>query len=250
MRVTQEKGNEMKNRERWLSNIALLVSILPFILAAGSLQLLPDRIVLPNILEGEALTISKYQYLYFGIFGLVPAALVIIARILHGRKLVEHNFMFMVIASLCLGCVFLFVSIYGLIYHIHIYDIDLIMQFDFYGGAVVIVSLAGGMLSTYLPQLRRNDVFGLKNKFTMTDSRVWEKVHVTAADVYMSVFFSFAMLVSLLGIWLNPRYGWLQIILWVLAVAGLILWGRLYSQSVAKRLAVSDAEELTTIETV
>lgn len=230
----------MKNRERWLSNIALMVSILPFILMAGSLQLLPDKIALPNILEEEVITVSKYQYLYFGLFGLVPAALVIIARVLHGRRLVEHNYLFMVIAALILAGVFFLVSAYGLVYHIYIYDVDLIMRFDFYGGAVMLASLVGGVLSTYFPQLHRNDIFGLKNKYTMSDSRVWEKVHTAAADVYMSVFFGFAILSSLLSNWISPKFAWLQIVFWVVAVVGLFVWGRVYSQAVAKKIAKTE----------
>ena len=52
----------MTNKERWLSSAALLISILPFILVAGSIQLLPDSIVLPNIVLAEdVIRLPKYR---------------------------------------------------------------------------------------------------------------------------------------------------------------------------------------------
>lgn len=225
----------MSNKERWLSSAALLMAILPFILVASSLQLLPDRIVLPTV-NGEELMLSKYQYLFIGLFGGIPAVLMVVARILRARRLVERNFTFMCIAALCVGGVFLLVSVYGVLYHIRMYDIDLIKRFDFFGGAAVIASLLGGMLSTYFPQLRRNDVFGLKNKYTMSDTRIWTKVHHVAADVYLGAFYAFAVFSSMLSIWLEFRYGWVHLILWVCVATGLIIWGRVYSYSLSKRL--------------
>ena len=98
----------MTNKERWLSSAALLISILPFILVAGSIQLLPDSIVLPNIVLAEdVIRLPKYQYLVLGIFGLVPVVLVVVARLLRERKLVERNFKWMIIASFVIGFMFL-----------------------------------------------------------------------------------------------------------------------------------------------
>ena len=117
----------MTNKERWLSSAALLISILPFILVAGSIQLLPDSIVLPNIVLAEdVIKLPKYQYLVLGIFGLVPVVLVVVARLLRERKLVERNFMWMIIASFVLGFMFLSSSVYGMIDNIIKIDIDLL----------------------------------------------------------------------------------------------------------------------------
>lgn len=226
----------MTNKERWLSAWALLVSILPFILVASVLQLLPDKIILPTLIEGEKLLLSKYQYLYLGLFGFVPAVLVIISRILRERNFVERNFMFMVIASLCLGAVFLLTAIYVVLYHIHIYKIDLLKKFEFFGASAIVISLFGGMLANFFPQLRRNDVFGLKNKYTMGDSRIWSRVHHVAADVYMGAFYGFALFSSVLSIWLDYHMGWVHIVLWISVVSALIVWGRLYSRRLGKKI--------------
>lgn len=227
----------MTNKERWLSSAALLISILPFILVAGSIQLLPDSIVLPNIVLAEdVIKLPKYQYLVLGIFGLVPVVLVVVARLLRERKLVERNFMWMIIASFVLGFMFLSSSVYGMIDNIIKNDIDLLKKFDFFGGSVVVASLIGGMLANFFPQLRRNDVLGLKNKYTMSDNRVWVKVHYAAADVYMSVLYAFALFTSALSIWLDFRLGWLHLVLWVAVISGLIVWGRLYSRKQWRRL--------------
>lgn len=233
----------MTNKERWLSSAALLISILPFILVAGSIQLLPDSIVLPNIVLAEdVIKLPKYQYLVLGIFGLVPVVLVVVARLLRERKLVERNFMWMIIASFVLGFMFLSSSVYGMIDNIIKNDIDLLKKFDFFGGSVVVASLIGGMLANFFPQLRRNDVLGLKNKYTMSDNRVWDKVHYAAADVYMSVLYAFAVFTSALSIWLDFRLGWLHLVLWVAVISGLIVWGRLYSRKQWRRLN-RDAEK-------
>lgn len=233
----------MTNKERWLSSAALLISILPFILVAGSIQLLPDSIVLPNIVLAEdVIRLPKYQYLVLGIFGLVPVVLVVVARLLRERKLVERNFMWMIIASFVLGFMFLSSSVYGMIDNIIKNDIDLLKKFDFFGGSVVVASLIGGMLANFFPQLRRNDVLGLKNKYTMSDNRVWVKVHYAAADVYMSVLYAFAVFTSALSIWLDFRLGWLHLVLWVAVISGLIVWGRLYSRKQCRRLN-RDAEK-------
>lgn len=225
----------MTNKERWLFVTALLVSILPFILVASALQLLPDKIMLPTLIEGEEVLLSKYQYLYLGLFGFVPAALAVISRILRERRFVKRNFMLMVIVSLCLGGMFSLVSVYGILYHIYIYDIDLLKKFEFFGAFAIVILLFGGMLANFFPQLRRNDVFGLKNKYTVADSRVWSKVHGMAADVYMGTFFGFALFSAVLSIWLDFRMGWLHVVLWAVAVSGLIIWGRLYSRRLGKK---------------
>lgn len=238
----------MTNKERWLSSAALLISILPFILVAGSIQLLPDSIVLPNIVLAEdVIRLPKYQYLVLGIFGLVPVVLVVVARLLRERKLVERNFMWMIIASFVLGFMFLSSSVYGMIDNIIKNDIDLLKKFDFFGGSVVVASLIGGMLANFFPQLRRNDVLGLKNKYTMSDNRVCVKVHYAAADVYMSVLYAFAVFTSALSIWLDFRLGWLHLVLWVAVISGLIVWGRLYSRKQWRRLN-RDAEKNVLLE--
>lgn len=244
VRYTYDKRNAlflrkraMTNKERWLSAAALLISILPFILVAGSIQLLPNSIILPNIvLTEEAIKLPKYQYLTLGFFGFVPVALVAVARFLRQRKLVERNFMWMIIASFVLGFVFLSVTVYGMIDNIIKNDIDLLKKFDFFGASAVVASLAGGMLANFFPQLRRNDVLGLKNKYTMNDNRVWVKVHYAAADVYMSVLYAFAVFTSALSIWLDFRLGWLHLVLWVAVISGLIVWGRLYSRRQWRKL--------------
>lgn len=235
----------MTNKERWLSGLALLLSLLPFILVAGSLQLLPERIEIPKLIQSEELppvTVSKYGYLYLGLFGLIPGALIVIARLLHARGLVERNFMSMTVVVLVLAVVFLLVCVYGMVYQIIRYDIDLLKTFDFFGGSVVCASLLVGFLANYFPRLRKNDFIGLKNRYTLADNRVWAKVHYVAADVYMSVFYGFALFSSALSIWLDFRFGWVHIVLWVLAVFGLILWGRLYSRALGKALARETSE--------
>lgn len=231
----------MTNKERWLSATALLVSIVPFILLAGSMQLLPDRFPLPTLHVAEdappPVYISKYKYLYLGLMGFVPALLVCLARFLKSKKIVERNFKFMVYAALCLGLVFLVVTVYGVLYNIHTYKIDLLRTFEFFSATVVVVSLAAGMLANFFPSLKRNEVLGLKNRYTMSDNRVWLKVHHVAADVYMCTFFLFALFSSSLDIFMDFRLGWVHIVLWVCTVAGLILWGRLYSRAVCRKLS-------------
>lgn len=207
------------------------------------MQLLPDRIEILNLLDAETMVwINKYQYLYLGLFGFVPAALIVVARILRARGLVERNFMFMTLAAFVLALVFLFVCIYGMTYQIAHNRIDLLRRFDIYGAAVVAISLIAGLLSNFYPRLRRNDIIGLKNRYTSADNRIWVKVHYVAADVYMAVFYLFAVFSSSLSIWLDFRYGWVHLLLWLATVLGLIVWGRVYSRMLGKRYAVQTAQ--------
>lgn len=226
----------MTNKERWLSSAALMISILPFILVAGSMQFFPETIPLNILGTDNVLWLGKYQYLYLGFMGFVPALLVVLARVLQARGLVDRNFKYMILSALVLGVVFLIAIAYGMIYNIVKYKIDLLMNFEFFGASAVGASLIAGMLANFLPILRRNDAIGLKNRYTMSDNRVWIKVHHVAADVYMATMFVFALFSSALGIWLDFVCGWVHIILWVVAVSGLIIWGRLYSKSVSKKI--------------
>ena len=106
----------MSNRERWLFSTVLLVSVLPFILSAGSMQILPDRFPLPKLLsEDKEVLLSKYQFLYLGLMGFIPAALMVVARIFREKRVVERNFTFMAVAALCVGAVFLVVAVYGVV---------------------------------------------------------------------------------------------------------------------------------------
>lgn len=203
------------------------------------MQLLPDRIALPQILTDEqhpAVYISKYQYLYLGFLGFIPAAFVLLARILRYKRIVERNHMYMVVASLCVGLAFLVVTAYGMIRNIIDYEIDLLKTFEFFSGSVIIVSLLMGILANFFPALRRNEVLGLKNRYTLSDNRVWVKMHRVAADVYMGTMYLFAIFSSVLNIFMDFRFGWVHLILWALTVTGLIVWGRLYSRHVYYRI--------------
>lgn len=225
----------MSNKERWLSSTALLIAILPFILLAGIMQMLPDCISFISLNEENEIFLSKYQYLYLALIGIVPIGLVVLARILRARGLVDRNFMFMVTAALVLGILFLIVIDYGIIRNILRYEIDLIKTFEFFGGSVVVASLLLGEISNFMPGLRRNDVLGIKNKYTLSDNRVWVKVHYSAADVYMGTLYAFAMFSAALSIWLDFRFGWVHVVLWVLCMAGLLIWSRVYSRLIYKK---------------
>ena len=234
----------MSNKERWLFSTALLVSVLPFILLAGSMQILPDRFSLPQILkEDTEIFFSKYRFLYLGLMGFIPAALMVVARIFREKRVVERNFKYMAVAALCLGAVFLVVAVYGVIYNIHYYKIDLLKDFEFFSASVIIISLFAAEMANFFPLLKRNEVLGLKNRYTMRDNRVWTRVHEAAADVYMGTFYSFAVFSSSLCIFMDFRLGWVHLILWVVTATGLIVWGRLYSRHVSRKLACGDKGE-------
>lgn len=238
----------MSNKERWLSSTALLISILPFIMIAIAMQMLPGKSIddYTHAVMGMEHTLfwnDKYKFLYSGIIGLVPIVLIVLARVLKRRKLVERNFMYMIAAALILGVLFLLVDIYGVIYSIIHLRFDIFGRLEFFGAAAIAASLVVGMLANFLPILRRNDAIGIKNKYTLSDNRVWIKVHYVAADVYMITMFLFAMFSSILGIGLGFNYGWVHIVLWVVTVSGLLIWGRLYSRKVSLRLNKSQAEK-------
>lgn len=231
----------MSNKERWVSSAALLASILPFILLSGAMQILPDQTVRLTLLQEEHV-LYKYQFLYLGFMGFVPALLVLAARLLRQRKLVERNFMFMAIAALALGVGFLLVTVYGVLASILYYKIDLLKTFEFFEASVVAVSLLCGMLANFLPVLKRNDVLGIKNRYTLADNRVWIKVHYVSADVFMLTLFLLALLSSVVGMYLDFRYGWVHLIVWVAVMTGLVVWSYWYSAHVSKRLARTDGE--------
>lgn len=210
----------------------MLTSLLPFILVASSLQLLPDVIQPPTLYSGEeTVAISKYGYLHLGAFGLIPAMLVIVSRVLKARKLVERNFVSMTVAALVLAAFFLLVCAYGMIYQIVHYDIDIIKSFDVPGGVSILLSLIVAMLANAFPKLRPNNFLGLKNRYTLAETRIWTRVHFVAADVYSYTFFAFAIFVSALSIKLDFRFGWMYLIMWIAATIALMVWSRLYARS-------------------
>lgn len=234
----------MTRKERWLFSISLLVAIMPFIIVASSLQMLPKTLMisaelLPGIIKVE---VSKYNYLYLGLFCLVPVSLIVSARILKEKGVVGRNFSSMIISGLVLGIVFLLVSAYGVIYQIVERDIDLLKGFDFMGTVVVILSLIMGLLSNFLPDIKQNDILGIKNKHTLSSNEVWKKVHIDVNNVFTFSYYGLALVLSGLSIFLDYRYSWVHIVIWF-AVSGLLFfWSSTHSKKVAQKLKKQASE--------
>lgn len=231
----------MTKKERWLYSIGLLFSILPFIIVAASLQLMPHtvEIIVDIMAKVNVVEMSKYNYLFLGLFCLVPFVLIVSARLLKGKGAVGHNFIPMVISGLVIGVVFMIVGTYGVVYQVVTKKVDLLRDIDVIGTIAIVMSVVMGLLSNFLPDLKPNEIIGFKNRYTMSSNKVWEKVHTDMNNVAMGAYFLLAIIISALSIGLNYSYSWIHLCLWVLTTVILVLWSAHHSKAVAAKLKVT-----------
>lgn len=235
----------MTRTERWLFATSLLASILPYIIIATSLQLLPKTLsfsveILPPFVMTQ---VTKYNFLCLGVFCLVPLTLILIARILKAKGVVGKNFCSMVISGLVISVIFLLVSAYGVIYQVAVKHINLLKDFDFMGIAVLMMCILMGMLSNFLPDIKQNDFLGIKNRHTLKSKAVWVKVHGDVNNVFMTVYFTLAVLLSSLSIFLDYSYSWIQLIIWGIVTVVLFVWSNKHSKVVYAKMVAQAPQE-------
>lgn len=215
----------MNRKERWFVSIALILSVLPFLLVAVSLQFLPDYVPIIGIIQfsSELKYVSKYENLYMGLFCIVPFGLVMLAKFMKKRLLVDKNFLAIIASSILISLVFLGIVLYSVI--IQANSSDILSKFDFLGVIVLVVTLLVSVFGTFLADLHRNDFLGLKNKYTLASSKVWDKVHYKAGDILTIGAVIVSIPMSLLR-------GWINIIIWIVGVCIFSLWVYRYSKKV------------------
>ena len=104
-------------------------------------------------------------------------------------------------------------------------NISIIENYDFIGTVCSVVCIAIALFSNVLPYLKPNMIFGIKNKKTLANSDVWQKVNTIASNVMLYMFLiSSVLAVSAKGVF--------AVLILGLAILSYYIWAYNYSGKV------------------
>ena len=179
----------MNRNERWLSSIALLISVLPLILIALVQSFVQSPFLFVDIATKVVYELDVYQINFVGLFCVIPFLILFIARTLRNRGLIEHHFKVIVIATLVMSCVYISVICWIVVMTVKEMDFTLVFtKIDYVSMDSTWVCLIFSMLCNCLPDLKPNPVFGVKNRRTMADPEIWTRVNSAAASALTYIF--------------------------------------------------------------
>ena len=179
----------MKRKERWFSSIVLIVCVLPLIVVAFVQSFVESPFIFMDIATKEYYELDVYQINFVGLFCVVPFIILVIARTLRGRGLIADNFMVIVIATLVLSCVYVLVMMWIVYLTVSKMDVTVVFtKMDYISMVCTLWCIIFCVLSNFLPDLKPNPFFGVKNKRTMANSEIWTKVNGAAASALTYIF--------------------------------------------------------------
>lgn len=189
----------MTKAERWLFTAALNLCAVPITALGIVFQLLPEEIPVINLITQTTTMTSKYNDLAICLFMLVPLGMIIFAALFRYKKLIDKNYMFIVVASMLLSAVFTGVLIYCLTLQTD--GQEFIRGIDYSTLVCCVLSIALSCVGTLLYGLKQNEAVGFRNRFTAADSRVWEGVHNILSYIANGLFTALAVLLSFFRGW-------------------------------------------------
>lgn len=179
----------MKRNERWLSSITLVVGVLPLILIATLEALAEGSFIYVDIVTGVSYELDMNQLNFIGLFCFIPFLIVFIARLLRGKGLIDKHFNVIIIATLVLSCVYIgFIAIIMINTLIHCDTNVVLTKIDYVSLVCTLLCLAFCILSNFLPDLKPNPIFGVKNSKTAAHPEIWRKVNGAAASALTYIF--------------------------------------------------------------
>ncbi len=179
----------MKRNERWLSSITLVVGVLPLILIATLESLAEGSFIFNDIVTGASYELNLDQLNFIGLFCIIPFLIVLIARLLRSKNLIDKQFTVIIIATLVLSGVYI-LAISTIMYSTLINcNADVVVtKIDYVALVCTLLCLAFCILSNFLPDLKPNPIFGVKNSKTNAHPDIWRKVNGAAASALTYIF--------------------------------------------------------------
>lgn len=224
----------MTKRDRWLTSIAVLVSVLPLIIMAFILKLLPLNVALEGLpLLSAEKYLNKYVYLVTGVFCIVPLSIVLISYYIKRKMVVYSNYPAILVMSMLLSLTFSVIAIYGVFSKVE--NINIFIEFDFIGFLAVLVSMATALLGNLMRYRNPKSVLAIKNKYTKASSSVFKTVHNNASSVQTWLFIIVTVIISF-------TIGWHSWVIYGSAVISYIVWCYIYSRAVMKYFEKRKAE--------
>jgi hypothetical protein len=230
----------MTKRERWLTTVALVLSVLPLIIVAFILKLYPsessrliDNIIIIEPPQVKDDYISKYNNLVIGLFCVVPLSIVIIASYIK-RKLVEYdNYTAILIVSIVLSVFFSAIALYGVVNQA--VTRGGIIGFDAWGFLAVSASLFAALCGNLTRYFKFGSRFAINNRFTRSSVSVWKTVHRNAGILQTLGF-------TLMAVPLSFISGWAAAVVFVGAAGAFIAWTFLHSYRIRNLFAKRKTE--------
>lgn len=213
----------MSKKERWLTVAALITAVLPLILIAFILKLLPERVPISdiNIVDVKVEYANKYNNLIGVLFCLVPLFIVGVSRYIKMRLPEYKNYPAILIMTMVLSIAFSAIIAKGLSTQIR--RVSELKSFDWLGFVCVLLSTAFAFI-TPVVRYRKfgSKFFAINNRYTRHSHSVWKTVHHNAAGVQTIVFVFVAVVVSFVR-------GWATAVILATAVFMFVIWTFIHS---------------------
>lgn len=218
----------MSQRERWLSSISMTVSILPLVIIALVQSFAPTPYVFTDPTTLKTYSLSGAQLNFVGVFCLVPFLIMFITRILKSKGLVFNNFTVVAIATLVMSIMYILVIIFIAQKTIRGLEPEIIFKrVDYVAIICSLICITFALLANFLPKLKPNPIFGVKNSKTMSNPIVWHKVNGTASSFVTYLFLVTAVICAY-------SKSVLSIVPLLLAIFIYFLWVNLYTDYIYK----------------
>ena len=213
----------MSKKDRWLTIVAFIVAVLPLIVIAFILKLLPEKIPITdiNLIDAKVEYANKYSNLVTALLCLVPLLIVGTSRIIKTKLPEFKNYMAILIMSMVLSVAFTAIILKGLIEQVR--NVEVLRVFDFVGFASVLVSIALALTGP-ITRYRKYDskFWSINNRFSRFSTSVWKTIHHNAASVQTPVFTFVAVIASFVR-------GWPACIIFGVALVLFIVWTVVHS---------------------
>lgn len=187
----------MNKKERWYSSIVLMISVLP-LLFIGILQgIVEGPFVFVDKTNGIVHELTQFQMNFIGLFCFVPAVILVVSRFVRGKNMMVNHFAVIVTAVLVL-CVVYFAAIVIIAWRTlaSLTPGDVVVKLNYASFVCSALSLVFCVLGNFMPDLKPNPVFGIKNKYTTSNKAVWDKVNSAASNAVMYIFLASAIVTA------------------------------------------------------
>ena len=201
-----------------------MIGVLPLILIAVVEGFVEGKFIFVDFATKVQYELDVYQVNFIGLFCIIPFIIVAIARLLRGKGLLERHFKVIIIATLVLSIVYIGLIVWIIALTVRNYSPLLVFKkIDYVSVACVLLCLSFCTLSNFLPELKPNPVFGVKNRYTDVHSDIWKKVNATAASALTYIF----LIDCVMCAYLKQLY---SIFALLLAIFVYYVWVMLYSR--------------------
>ncbi len=220
----------MTKNERWISSVSMMISVLPLILVALMQSIIEPPYYFTDIATEEVHVLSAGALNFAACFCLIPFLIVLIARFFRQRGVIVSNLNVVSVATLVLSVVYVLAMMYIVYNNLRNMSVEFVVKKINYI-SLVCSALCGifSLLANFLPDLKPNPFFGVKNDKTMAHPNIWKKVNVAAASALTYIF----LIASVLAAYSHKIFG---IVVLIGAIFLYYVWVYLYASYVHKKI--------------